>query len=118
MGSSHRAHCKCGYETEVNVGGGMRDFRTKSYFPHYCATCGLVEVNIAKAEAKGVVPPCPKCGNNDLHEYGTETACEPMYDNHVALQWGTYHAMNKGNLCPACKKMTMVFSSMPTILYD
>ncbi len=96
----------------------MRGFRKVSYFPHYCENCGLVEVNIAKSEAKGIVPPCPKCGNNDLHEYGTATACVPVVNNQVALDWGTYHAMEKGNLCPKCKKMTLVFDRMPSILFD
>ncbi len=117
MGSRHRAHCACGFNTEVTVGGNKQHFRSKSYFPHYCENCGLVEANIAKAEGKGEVPPCPKCGSNDLHEYGTETVYEPMYDNNVALQWGSYHAMVKGNLCPSCKKMTLIFESSPSILF-
>ena len=92
VGSTHKAHCKCGFETEVIVGGGMYDFHKVSYFPHYCENCGLVAVNIAKSEAKGIVPTCPECGNSDLQEYGTQTACVPVTGNQVALEWGTYHA--------------------------
>jgi predicted RNA-binding Zn-ribbon protein involved in translation (DUF1610 family) len=118
MGSSHLAHCTCGYETEVNVGGGMRDFRTESYFPHYCVTCGLVEVNIAKSDDTGVAPLCPKCGSSGIHEYGTKAVALPIEKNRVALEWDPHQAMEKGNLCPACKQMTLVFDCMPSILSD
>jgi hypothetical protein len=118
VGSTHKAHCNCGFEVEVTVGGSRSSFNSESFFPHYCENCGLVEADIAKAEAKGEVPPCPKCGSNDLHEYGTETVSESRYDNDVALQWGAYHAMEKGNLCPVCKKMTLIFDRMASILFD
>lgn len=118
MGSSHMAHCKCGFEEEITVGGGRHNFHKVSLFPHYCANCGLVQANIAKTEAKGIVPPCPKCGNNDLHEYGTKTVCVPVAGNAVAIDWGTYHAMEQGNLCPACRQMTLVFDRMPSVLFD
>ena len=114
----HKAHCKCGYEATVTVGGGMYDFHKVSYFPHYCENCGLVEVNIAKSEAKGIVPPCPKCGNNDLYEYGKPPVSGPVEGSELALEWDDYQATESGNLCPVCKRMTMVIDRSATILFD
>ena len=118
MGSRHKAHCKCGFKTVVTVGGGMDNFHKVSYFPHYCKKCGLVEPNIALTENQGIVPYCPKCDSNKLKEYGRPPASKPLFGNEVALQWDSYHAMVKGNICPACEKMTLIFEPCPEILFD
>lgn len=98
MGSTHRTHCECGFENEVTVGGGRRTFLEDSKFPFYCATCGIVSVNIAKL-APGDTPPCPKCGGPDICQYGKSPTSirfieppPPGFMSHVANQLAEWAA--------------------------
>jgi hypothetical protein len=50
MGSIKNTSCPCEFQQSVVVGGSMATFRKESYFPYYCATCGLVDINIAKED--------------------------------------------------------------------
>ena len=77
VGSTHRAHCKCGFETEVTVGGSRAEFLENSKFPYYCANCGIVSVNIAKLET-GDKPPCPNCNGAEIHQYGLPPVSIPL----------------------------------------
>jgi hypothetical protein len=65
MGSIHGTRCKCGRESSVTIGGGMRDFKQDSRFPFYCKNCGLVSVNV---QDKNLI--CPSCESSEIHEYG------------------------------------------------
>ena len=141
MGSTHQAHCQCGFDTKVTVGGGRRTFQEDSQFPYYCATCGIVSVNIAKLKIDDQ-PPCPKCGATEVHQYGRHPASIPLVNsppasrwdatkkwltnyppeaaaraNRTALQWGQWEAYELDNLCPACKQMTLVFSPV-SVMFD
>lgn len=60
MGSQVCASCTCGYKEKFTVGGSMSSYRTQSYFPFYCAGCGLVSVNVSQDELR--------CPNNKRHE--------------------------------------------------
>ena len=82
----------------------MSDFRTNSPFPFYCKSCGLVLANTAK---KPIV--CPTCASNDIHQYGSPPISVVDPYAHPVLQTFSYKAYAKGNLCPACKHMTLVF---------
>ena len=137
MGLRHQARCDCGFQTEVRVGGGRRTFNEDSQFPYYCATCGIVSVNIAKLTI-GTCPPCPKCGAAEVHQYGSHPVSIPLGEqphgamcgpadhqhatptrvNRRTLQWGKWEANEFDNLCPACKQMTLVFDSMPLVMFD
>lgn len=121
MGSIHKFSCKCGFEEDVTIGGGMRNFNQQSFFPHYCENCGLVEVNIAKDP--GYQPACPKCMNPNIPEYGSHELQDPVNTdsdgtNHSVRLWGDYGMQEKGNLCPVCKHFTLLMKSMPEILFD
>ena len=156
MGSTHRAHCKCGLETEATVGGSKAKFLEKSYFPYYCGECGIVSVNIAKLKADDI-PPCPTCHGAEIHQYGLPPVSVPLplpkpppqpkarglfaflfgrkpvkvqlapeavatppplvRENRRTLQWDSYEANEFENLCPACKQMTMVFSTA-SVMFD
>lgn len=141
MGSSHRAHCQCGFDTNVTVGGGKYTFKEDSQFPYYCGSCGIVSVNIAKLKIDDQ-PPCPKCGGADVHQYGKHPVSIPVAEpqpasrwdatkkwltnyptaptvsvNRRALQWGAWETNELDNLCPACKKMTLVFSVV-SVMFD
>ena len=122
MASEHKAICKCGFSKTINVGGMMGGFRDDSRFPFYCQHCGLVEANIAKFIGKSMadpssikqsasqsVPVCPQCGSLHIDQYGRPPASISSKKQTPTLQaWG-FHANREGNLCPACKEMTLVF---------
>ena len=113
MGSIHGTRCKCGRESSVTIGGGMRDFREDSRFPFYCKDCGLVSVNV---QDKNLI--CPTCESSDIHEYGKPPiSIRDESDEYVAIQCGNFKAYRHGNLCPSCKEHTMRFG--PTqIMFD
>jgi len=112
MGTKHTANCECGFEQEVTVGGGRLNFHSFAPFPYYCECCGLVCVN-----TKAPKPVCPTCGGSDVQIYGTPPISLPIDDEvPVLMNWPS--GVNKeGNLCPACKKMTLIFHH-PHALFD
>jgi hypothetical protein len=122
MSSTHHATCKCGFSKTLNVGGLMSSYHEDSRFPFYCQHCGLVEANIAEFIGKSMAdasssnkteiqnaPTCPHCGNTHIDQYGKPPASIPSKNQTRTLQaWG-FEANKEGNLCPACKEMTLVF---------
>lgn len=113
MGSIHKASCVCGYEIDVTVGGDMSSYLENEPFPYYCKSCGLVEANTALKN-----PVCPSCKSTDIHQYGRPPISSiPQTKNWPALQNFNFSADREGNLCPACKAMTLVFSG-PIVLFD
>ena len=98
----------------------MQGFSENSTFPYYCQHCGLVGANIAKLITQSVSSTpsntnkatCPKCGNTNIDQYGKPPASIPSNKKEFpALQaWG-FKANGRGNLCPACKQMTLDFHS-------
>lgn len=166
MGSTHRVHCECGFDTQVTVGGGGRTFMEDSKFPFHCATCGIVSVNIAKLASEDS-PPCPRCSGSDMCQCGKSPASIPFVEppppsfwsllvnqlaewaskvgiklpfgrirkvnperpltgrvttaadgNRLAFHWGDYEAFALDNRCPACRQMTLIFESMPSVMFD
>lgn len=129
MASIHLAKCKCGFNKKITVGGVMSGFYEHSRFPFYCQHCGLVEANIAQLIGKSTtgpssdkqcedrkMPTCPNCGNQHIDQYGRPPASVPTNNQDKTLQaWG-FHANREGNLCPACKEMTLVFHSASILL--
>lgn len=100
MGKRIAAFCDCGFSTEFRLGGNQSSFRSEAYFPHYCRTCGLVEVNIAQRGKH-----CPVCAGDDLQQYGKPplSPSEPSSD----IQWGDYKLGRTEHFCPACKSHCM-----------
>jgi len=114
MGSKHSAYCGCGFKTEVFV-GGSRQGRDDS-FPHYCKTCGIVNVNMTPR--KNQKKSCPKCKSTDVALYGTHEMSAFIGENYTALQYYSYIAKEFGNYCPKCHKMTLVFDPIPSVIFD
>jgi len=109
MGSLHKASCDCGFETEVDVGGSRQSFATNSTFPHYCESCGVVDVNVKLDKIS-----CPKCHSENIHQYGSEKASDLKLiqtNTYPILQNFNRKAFQNGNLCPKCKNFTLVFHS-------
>ena len=107
MGMGYSARCKCGYMADFAVGGGMEDFETSAPFPNYCASCGLVEVNLASPTAQ---QRCPSCQSAAVMPYGKpplsrapgDSANGDEDDDGVSLA-----ALD--HFCPRCKSMILRF---------
>jgi len=114
MGSLHNANCSCGYKSFVSVGGNRATFMTESNFPFYCEEDGLVTVNFRDEPFK-----CPHCKSTDVKQYGLAPISLPPAGEHPwpTLQAWDFKAYREGNLCPQCKKMTLVFGGSE-ILFD
>lgn len=111
MGQTQKVACPCGFRSSVTIGGGMRDHQTDSRFPHYCKTCGLVDVNV---QAKPLQ--CPRCQSQDVVQYGLPPVSLPG-EGYPSVQWGKCGAYRTGNLCPQCKQMTLEFKEV-TMMFD
>jgi hypothetical protein len=112
MGSQHKAHCPCGYENTVYVGGVRRTFLEKSKYPHYCNNCGLVEVNVCKTPLE-----CPSCKSSSILPYGHKKISKYKKKETLVLQLWENSAQMDGNLCPRCKEYTLKFEH-PEIVFD
>ena len=105
MGSYSNASCDCGFRRSVCIGGSRSDFTTTSTFPFFCESCGLVMVNVAKETLE-----CPQCKSTDVKPYGKPPVSLPRGQQDTeAISWWKYGACSDGNLCPACRKMTLRF---------
>jgi hypothetical protein len=124
MGFKIAGSCSCGYKTKFRVGGTRSDFQTVNYFPHYCESCGLVSVNVARPRPK-LTPKekllsfigfkeettekplcCPECQSQDIKQYGKK----PMTcDDHPEAKIRSFnHYMDtENNFAPSCKQYTM-----------
>lgn len=118
MGSVHQALCECGFAADITVGGGRETFQTKSYFPFYCAACGLIEVNVAKLQKSILKITCPGCNSSEAVQYGTPPISDKPAEARNAFRWFDRSAAEKWHKCPSCKEMKLVFSSMPDIMFD
>ena len=112
MGSIHKAHCPCGYEKTIYVGGVRRTFLENSKYPHYCTDCGLVEVNVCKTPLQ-----CPSCGSSGILPYGHKKISKYKKKDALVLQLWDNSAQMDGNLCPKCNQFTLKFEH-PDTVYD
>ena len=111
MGQRQNIGCQCGYSSTVTIGGGMRDFQKDSRFPHYCKTCGVVDVNVQVEPRQ-----CPRCDSQDVAQYGLPPI-SLLGEGYPSVQWGKCGAYRTGNLCPQCKEMTLEFKNI-TMMFD
>lgn len=125
MGKNVLASCPCGYKTQFPVGGNRSSFLTISYFPHYCSTCGLVSINVAKprktvsrtekllrffGRTKEVISEhtvcCPTCQSADLLPYGKEPLLAANRSPST-IGWDNAYLDRLCNFCPRCNLHTM-----------
>lgn len=104
MGSIHKAKCECGYSSGVKVGGTRASYKTESYFPYFCDSCGLVDINVVAENLA-----CPRCHGQTVSEYGKEPISKNN-DSYLVLQNFSRSARRDGNFCPSCKNFTLTFS--------
>ena len=108
MGSFHNASCACGFESSIIVGGNRESYMTDSSFPFYCEEDGLISVNFREKPFT-----CHYCDSTNIKQYGLPPiSLEPTGEfPWPVLQAWDFQAYREGNLCPKCKKMTLVFGS-------
>ena len=104
MGSANRVHCLCGFQKTIQVGGSRLGYRKFSSFPHICASCGFVEVNVAQTPTT-----CPKCKGSEVIAYGTNSLAKYPTREIDSIQHFSYAAQRVGNLCPHCKEFNLIF---------
>lgn len=138
MGEIVEASCgACGFDRVLEIGGGMQDFETHSYFPYLCDLCGMVSANIAQ---NPVV--CPSDPTHQIKRYGScrqermaqETvawepdAPKPTWIERIGLkrrklpavqsidslhpicQWDDHEILAGSYECPACRKLALSFT--------
>ena len=110
MGSVYQAHCPCGFQQSVTVGGSQSRHHTDSRFPFYCKKCGLVDVNICERKLR-----CPHCNSRAIKVYG-QPPISPHQSSDREVSWDHYHAGQSGHLCPQCKQHLLSFEL--DILFD
>ena len=103
MGSIYQAKCLCGFEKNIRVGGTMSDYQTHSYFPFFCKTCGLVEVNISSRKVR-----CPQSRIHRIVQYGLPPL-SPKDDTDREMSWERYSAGKGPHLCPNCQRHHLIF---------
>lgn len=139
MGSIVSANCKlCGFDKKTEIGGGMFDFETHSFFPYLCSECGMVSANIAQ---QPIV--CPSNSTHYIKRYGSchkermarEMAQEkpeipqPTWwhriglkrrklttmlsseSEHLICQWGDHEILAGRYECPTCHELSLSFTS-------
>jgi hypothetical protein len=114
MGSLHKASCSCGFETSVVVGGNRETYMEESTFPFYCEEDGLISINFREKPYT-----CSFCNSIDIKQYGQPPVSLPPTVEFPwpAIQAWDFQAYREGNLCPKCKKMTLIFGGAE-ILFD
>lgn len=107
MGMAYSARCRCGFSSEFAVGGGMLDFETNSPFPHYCASRGLVEVNLALPSSQRH---CPTCRSAAVMPYGSPPLSHvPGGSERADDEDDGVSLAALEHFCPRCKSMALRF---------
>ena len=111
MGSAVTAVCKCGYEKDFMIGGGMMDFMEVCHFPCLCKKCeAVVDVNIM------VSPPiCSVCKDSGVVPYDNEELILELGEEEVA-SWNMEEKLGREvkltdgkYYCPNCKEFHLTF---------
>jgi hypothetical protein len=113
VGSLVKAHCRCGYERKLAVGGGMTSHETLCSFPVYCPPCkALFQANLFAEEIR-----CPTCKGLQVAPYDDESMCEKrgnrVFSWSAAKRLGRTLILTDGNyLCPECNDFSMHFEDI------
>jgi hypothetical protein len=103
MGTQLFANCGCGFQADLNVGGGQ--LHPEDPFPFYCRKCGLVSVCVGDSESKDR---CPTCASPAILPYGEPPVSRRVGSYKVASLYDLSLTPTQ-HLCPSCKQMTLAF---------
>ena len=136
MGNTSTASCECGFSKDCTFGGSRMGFKEHSTFPYYCDACGLVSANI-RCEPIA----CPDCKSQNLIQYGCDdrkvrwpsnlwvrasfalfgtwpkSVVTIPVGNDVQRAWNKW-VSKEHHLCPACRNMTLKFTSRSELYFD
>lgn len=111
MGSSVNAQCKCGYEAELLIGGGMNNFTTFCSFPVFCKNCQQLQ----SANLLDKYPNCPRCQSREIVAYD-ENELQQTPGENIVTSWnisdelGRILQLTDGEyFCPSCKEFSLRF---------
>jgi len=112
MGGIVKALCPCGYQREMYLGGGMRNYTTYCNFPILCRKCKLLlEVNLLKKDVA-----CPICHHSDYMAYDDPSLC--FQKGNEIFSWnyekiGRQLVLTDGiYFCPGCRQSSLRFKNM------
>lgn len=104
MGTSANAECaSCGYEEQLALGGGMRNFQTYAAWPVWCDACRRVTTANHLAEPIA----CERCGSDAV-----KMASDPAVwrgDGKVTITWNDLKLTDGHYRCPRCDAFTLSF---------
>lgn len=111
MGSSVKASCKCGYEQEFAIGGGMMSFQELCWFPCLCRGCKrIVQANLLQTPLT-----CPECKSGNIAPYDQPDLCQQQGSN-VVTSWNLTDEIGREvkltdgvYYCPACDSYHLIF---------
>lgn len=139
MGEVVRATCAgCGFVEKTEIGGGLFNSETHSYFPYLCDACGMVSVNIAQEPI--VCPSDPthrviRYGSSNQERMAMERAewkpeiPKPTFLERIGLkrqklptmpsieserpicQWGDHEILAGSYECPSCHELSLNFTA-------
>lgn len=137
MGEIVSASCStCGFDKLAEIGGGMEDHETHSYFPYLCEVCGMVSANIAEQ-----IVVCPVDPQHRIARYGgsvsqrvaeepagpaperrATTLLErlglrkravaqpaPRFDVPAVCRWDDHEILFQAYECPSCHAQSLYF---------
>ncbi len=106
MGQRIKAYCKCGFGSNIKIGGGRIDFKTTNYFPCYCENCvQLIEVNLKKDPLT-----CPNCNDGNILPYNHSQLIGENGDYIIARTF-EMSITNGYYYCPKCESFSLQFQS-------
>jgi len=98
MGSIQLAKCDCGFEQEISVGAGRRDYNKRSLSPYYCKECNSIFSGNTYDEE--II--CKNCKSNNVLPYDNPELFKDVNDETT----GNNH---KVSFCPQCKNFSLIF---------
>jgi len=102
MGTIQLAKCDCGFEKEMLIGAGRRDFETRNLFPYYCKECN----SIFSGNTYDKVVICKNCESSDVLSYDNPKLVKDL-DEETAKNEPYF--IHKNSLCPQCKGFSLMF---------
>lgn len=103
MASLLEMSCACGYRRLVRTGGLMQTWEEESWWPFYCSSCGVVDVNFRNPLV------CSRCGTTEIVAYGEAPVSHRQDCRFAYVQAWDYEACKHGHLCPSCHRYELIF---------
>jgi hypothetical protein len=113
MATMYEVGCrKCGFKSEVGIGGGRGNYLTFATWPVYCEDChDLRQANLLAPEIR-----CFTCNSVRVTRYGQPPLSVPT-GKPFQVEWGGVNMDREGHLCPKCGERAFVVGNI-TMMVD